>query len=273
MKTLKNKINTITLITFIFVSLVISSCKKDKKTSPTDTEPPVPVGTIAFHMHITNGDEEIEAGDTVVNPGTSQKYILDRARFYMSGFVLHKSDGTDIAIKDAYILKSLEEEEYIIGQVPTGNYKSVSFNLGLDPSVNATLPASHSGVLGVQEPSMWFGTTTQSYVFLDVSGSADTTGQQNAEPDKKFTYQLGGNNQLRTIHMPALSEMGLSALTVTSDNSPGLPAKFHLLCDFGLLLNSVNFKTDNETATPFNSDSLSTKAILNNVTKMFRYEK
>ena len=262
MKSKKIKLTSKTLLVVCILSFF--SCKK--KDSPV-TPPPTPMGTIAFHLHTNIDTTEADSGVVVIDHASSKKFQLNVAQFYISGVVAYKTDGTAEPISNAYILKNISQEEYIIGQVPAGNYSRISFNVGLDAATNATNPSSHTGVLGIQNPAMWFGSTTQGYIFMNVQGYADTTATHTGNVNQPFTYQLGGNIELKSINMPVMA----NSLVVTASNTNALPAEFHIICDYGILLNNVNFKTNNAIATPFNSDSTTVKQISNNIANMFRY--
>jgi len=253
----------------ILIACVVAffSCKKKDNTENT---PPTPMGTIGFHLHTNIDTAEADSGEVITNYITHQRYQLDVAQFYISGIVAYKTDGTAEPLNNAYLLKNIDQEEYIIGQVPTGNYKSISFNVGIDAATNQTDPTTHTGVLAVQDPSMWFGWQWQGYIFMNVQGYADTTATHTGQVNKAFTYQLGGNNELKNIHMP--DRASGTYVTVTTSNTNTLPAEFHIICDYGILLNGVNFKTNNGAATPYNSDSTIVKAIESNIPNMFRYE-
>ncbi len=253
-------------LVLIMCAIVFFSCRKHKE----DTTPPTPMGTIGFHLHTNIDTTETDSGVVVINNITHQKYQLDVAQFYISGVVAYKADGTAEPVNNAYLLKNINQEEYIIGQVPTGNYKSISFNVGIDAAHNSVDPSNLTGVLGIQNPSMWFGWQWQGYIFMNVQGRADTTTNLSGQADKAFTYQLGGNNELKNIRMP--DRTSNSYVTVTTSNTNALPAEFHIICDYGILLNGINFKTTNGAATPYNSDSTIVKSIENNIPYMFRYE-
>jgi len=259
------KIKLTSNILLVGCILCFLSCKK--KDSATTT-PPTPMGTIGFHLHTNIDTTEVSAGVAVIDHVSGKKFQLDVAQFYVSGVVAYKTDGTAEPVSNAYILKNISQEMYVIGQVPAGNYNKISFNVGVDAAINATNPSSHTGLLGVQNPAMWFGSTTQGYIFMNVQGYADTTATLTGNTNQAFAYQLGGNAELKTINMPAMT----SNVVVTTSNTNALPAEFHLICDYGILLNNVNFKTSNAIATTFNSDSIIIKQISNNIPNMFRYE-
>jgi hypothetical protein len=259
------KIKLTSKILLVVCLLFFFSCKKKDSTT---TTPPTPMGTIAFHLHTNIDTTEADSGVVVVDHVSGKKFQLNVAQFYVSGIVAYKTDGTAEPVNNAYLLKNIDQEEYIIGQVPTGNYSKISFNVGVDAATNATSPSSHTGVLGIQNPDMWFGSTSQGYIFMNVQGYADTTATHTGNANQAFAYQLGGNAELKTINMPTMA----SNVVVTATNTSALPAEFHIICDYGILLNNVSFKTNIPIATPFNSDSTTIKQIYNNVPSMFRYE-
>jgi len=253
-----NKLILILCVIFFF------SCKKKDTTTP-----PTPMGTIAFHLHTNINTTEADSGAVVMDYVHNKKFQLNVAQFYISGVVAYKADGTAEPVSNTYLLKNIAEEEYIIGQVPTGVYSKISFNVGIDATTNANNPLGHTGVLGTQNPTMWFGNITQGYIFMNVQGYADTTATYTGNANQHFSYQLGGNAQLKTINMPAMA----SNVAVTASSTTALPAEFHVICDYGVLLNNVNFKIQT-TASPFgtSTEQLTEQQIWNNLPNMFRYE-
>jgi len=248
----------IILFAVVLIILSLTSCKKDTIPAPT------PMGTLAFHLHSNIDTNEVSV-DSICKDASGRRLKLSVAQFYVSGIVAIKSDGSKIAMSNVCILKTIANEEYVIGTVSAGNYNSVSFNVGMDAAINQTAPSSHeaSSVLSAQSPSMWFGSTAQGYIFMNVKGFADTSAANNGQVNNPFSYQLGTSAMLKTINM---------------SNKPfGVVANktqfIHIICDYGKLLSGVNFKTQN-IATPFGTSAEQATAtqIANNITTMFHYE-
>lgn len=259
MKTLK----TILLIG----TIVFFSCKKDSNTS--QTAAPIPMGTIAMHLHTNIDTTEADSGLIVMDNASGKRFQLNVAQFYISGIVAYKTDGTAELFSNSYILKTINQELYVIGQVPTGNYNKISFNIGIDANTNAINPSTQTGILGLQTPSMWFGNTSKGYIFMNVQGFADTTANHTGAANQAFSFQLGGNSQLKTINMPATNNV----VVISTFNTNSIPAEFHVICDYGALLNNVNFKTQTS-ASPFGTtaEQATAQQIWNNLPNMFRYE-
>ena len=70
------------------------------------------------------------------------------------------------------------------GNIPVGSYKSISFNVGVQPSDDHSDPSTHTGAdaLAVQTPSMHFATTTDGYIFMAVEGLVDSSVAGTGKP-------------------------------------------------------------------------------------------
>ena len=251
---------------FVLSSLVFFSCKK----KTTDNPPPVIYGVVGIHLHTNINTTEVDSG-IVATDASGRKFQLNIAQFYAYNFVFKKTDGSTVTLtNDMYILKTIGTEMYVLGSVPTGNYTSLSFNVGVAPAQNSQNPSSlvMTSPLYTQNPAMWFGSTGQGYMFVNVQGLADTSVSQTSSQSQyqAFSYQLGTNTMLKTISLPSMT----APFSVTANATAGNPALFHLICDYGRLLQGVNLKTAN-IASPF-SNAVIAAQIANNLPGMFHYE-
>ncbi|MBS1646098.1 MAG: hypothetical protein JST67_02025 [Bacteroidetes bacterium] len=247
------------ILTQLVISLLFFSCKKKEETQT----PPTPLGTAALHLHTNINNNEVDSG-MIASDDLGRKIKLNIAQFYISNVTLKQSNGSTVALTGMYLLKNIQQEEYVLGQIPTGNYSSISFNVGIDAATNATLPASHTGILAAQTPPMWFGSALQGYIFMNIEGASDSTGT--GSYFRSFAYQIGTNVLYQHV---TLTYNTASPLVITSQGT----SLIHVTCDYGYLLKNVSsFKTQNAVATPFNSDSVLIKQIANNIPAMFRFE-
>ncbi len=238
------------------LAFFLGSCKKDA------TPAPVGMGHFYFHLHSNVYNTELDTTYPVATDANGRQIKLTTAQFYMSAIRLKKSDGTFLDLSGGIILKTIPNEEYYIGDVPAGNYTSVSFNIGLGNPVNSTNPSTYpaSGILAPQTPSMWFGSTAQGYMFMNVQGLVDTTASNTGAVNFPISYQLGTPAMLTGINMPA------QTFSVVAGQNDFI----HIICDYGKLLQGVNFKTQSS-ATPFVNASLAAQ-IAANIPNMFHYE-
>ena len=312
MKINKTLINKIAGTIIIMGLIVFASCKKKDDTASNPT-PPVTYGVISFHLHtnISTNEDSLDANgigvpiqDSIFATIPSSKgYVnikLDTAQLYISGIVLHNANGSTATVSGKYILKYIGAEgPYIIGSVPTGNYTSVSFNVGLDAMANTMAPGTMSGANQVFPGSsttaginfnvfnppatftnsvgdagtiapMWSGTWSASngYYFVNVSGYADTSAQQIGQY-QHFSYQLGTNTLAINLPAQTIANAGQTSVSVSTGNTLSNPAEMHLICDYGQLMKGVSsFKP------PYNTtaNAATENAIKNGIANMFHYE-
>jgi hypothetical protein len=246
----------------VAILLLSSSCKKTND-SPTVTPNPTPAPpTLGFHIHTDIDTHEVVVGDTVYT-ADKRKMTLTVAELYISGIKLYKtSDGSEVNV-DGYILKTMNDEQYQAGSFPAGNYSTVSFNVGLDASVNHKDPSTFAtgNPLAKQTLPMWFGSTDKGYIFLNIKGFIDTSAAKNGKANFPFSYQVGSDALLTNVKMP-----DDHAFTAYS----GKMSEVHLLIDYSALLKGLNMKTENM-ADPTSNPTLCAK-VAKNIPHIFRYE-
>jgi len=312
------KINKIIIVLAITTLITFAACKK-KDSTTTNPTPPVTYGVISFHLHTnisTNEDSLINyfgqgvpiqdslfyATNSVFHTNHFINIKLDTAQFYISGIVLHNTNGGSVAVSGQYILKYIGAEgPYIIGSVPTGNYSSVSFNVGLDAMANGMAPGSMSSAnqvfpsgtgstFNVFNPPATFTSSVgqpgdiapmyvnagTGYNTMLVAGFADTSANQSGQY-MHFSYQIAGMGSMPItvpISLPAqtMTNAGQTSVGVTTANTLAAPAEMHLICDYGQLLKGItNFKTQNS-VTPATSTSPLADTLIKHIGTMFHYE-
>lgn len=184
--------------------LIISSCKK-KDSTTTPTTPTTPAnGTVMLHLHTNVDTNEVDTYGQVYVMSGGRKISVDIAQLYLSGIQLVKADGSTYDIGSLNLLKVMENEEYMLGSVPAGNYKSIKFNVGLTAATNSTTPAANDSTLN--KPAMWFGSTAQpsGYVFVNFQGKIDTSTAANlpVAQMQSFMYKIGTDAHLKNVSMP-----------------------------------------------------------------------
>ena len=305
------KIGKIITVLTVAGLIIFTSCKK-KDSTTTNPTPPVTYGIISFHLHtnISSNEDSLDANgigvpiqDSIFTSVPSSKgYVnikLDTAQLYISNIVFHNANGSSTAVNGQYILKYIGAEgPYIVGKVPTGNYTSVSFNVGLDAAENGMSPSMNMadayqqfpgsvtgttfnvfnppamftnsvGDMGTIAP-MWSGTWSSSngYYFVNVSGYADTSLQQTGKY-QHFSYQLSTTTVAVSLPSQTVANAGQTSVSVTTSHTLNSPAEMHLICDYGQLMKGItSFKP------PYNTTSNATTAtaIRNGVANMFHYE-
>ena len=238
------------------------SCKKEK---PAPTPPPAN-GTLMLHLHTNVDTNEVDYFDTVYTMTGGRKISVTKAQLYLSNITLIKLDGSTYTVPGTIILKKMEIEPYTVGSVPSGNYKSIRFDVGLSPTTNASTPASADSTLN--RPDMWFGVAAQpaGFIFTNFQGKIDTTTAANGTiaQMQAFSYKIGTNANLKTVTMPDQN------YTVT----PNGVQYIHIIVDYSKLFTGVQLNVNSNlgiNTTADNGTPLGTQ-VTNNISSMFIYE-
>jgi hypothetical protein len=260
-------------IGLIFTSLLIitcfSACKKKKADTPDLNDPAkVPKGTFELHLHTYIDNNEVDAYNIAYTTDLGRKISLSTAQLYVTNIQLIRLDGSAFDFTGKKILKVLDQETYIIGEAPVGNYKSIRFKVGLDPGTNSFDPLKSADSAILNRPEMWFGGTAQpdGYIFMNVQGKIDTTADASGSlaQMQPFTYKIGTDANYRQISMPDKN------FTIAEGQ-----AEFgHILIDYNKLFAGIALnKPENLSVTSVSANS-STPAtlIISNIPSMFMYE-
>ena len=222
--------------------------------------------------------------DSLVDPSNLNVYIPDslgrveklgHAQFYITNVSLHSSSGWYV-VPNSLILKREENEEYVIGNVPAGNYDDVRFTVGLSAALNSGTPTGYTtnnadSVLSTLESAMYFGTWL-GYKFISVAGVVDTTANNSGTNVIPFSYDLGATGDTAVITLPT------EAFTLQPSANVANNVQFiHIICDYGHLLQNVPIVTNVAARTVSTNGTVPQAGsiaaqIWNNLLSMFRYE-
>ena len=260
---LKNK-SAVIFIAVAAMLLINSGCKKHQPDTTIVTN--VDSGTYYMHLHTNVDTNEVDYG-TVYTTSAGRKIAVTRAQLYLSHIQLIKTDGTFYTVPSVIVLKQQETEQYYIGKVPVGDYKSVRFYVGLDSATNTL---SGTADTALNHPEMWFGVTAQpnGYIYVNFEGSIDTTSGKNGTiaQMQPFMYYIGTPAHNTLVTMPDHSPV----FTVAK----GQPTLTHITVDYGQLFNGVAINNSTNLmimSKSANSSSLA-NTISNNIPSMFSYE-
>jgi hypothetical protein len=230
-----------------------------------EIEPTVPKGTFTFHLHTYLDNNEVDAYNIDYPTLDGRKIALNIAQLYLSDIQLVKLDGSTVNLTGKKVFKVLDVETYMVGDAPIGNYKSIRFKVGLDPTTNLLSPTNPSDSAILNKPEMWFGNTAQpdGYVFMNVQGRIDTSANKN-KPLVPFAYKIGTNAHYTQVNM------GDNPFTVEE----GKTAYGHLAIDCNKLFNGISLNQLSNLSVKTASDNNSALAtkIANNIPAMFIYE-
>lgn len=213
----------ITLVT----SFSLTSCKKDKEEGGATQK-------LTLHIHNNVGSNEAEYGTTYTDLN-GRKFNISDWRYYVSNIVLINNDGTERAV-DTVFLVSPEQGNYVLGQVPVGDYKGIKFMIGLDSTTNHLDPAIYPNghPLAIQDkPIHW--SWNSGYIFMMIEGKFDSTSTATDVPNKDYVYHVGLDENRRTM------DFTNNTFTVTK----GYDKMITVECDLRKVWTNVNILTEN----------------------------
>lgn len=189
----------LTLFFILFVVVLLASCKKDDSS--------------LFDSNI-KADLSVEfdniagASDLQLNTGTytnssGEAFTVTKLKYYVSNFVVTKTDGTVYTVPQdsCYFLidESAGTEDAPVLHVPEGEYKTISFMVGVD-SLRSTADADkRTGVLDTTANSDMFENANSGYIFFNMEGTSPVA----ATTSNVFQYHIGGYaspmNNIKTV--------------------------------------------------------------------------
>lgn len=183
--------NNILISLFFGLLAILPACKKDK--------PAVVYGEMNLHIHLNFDSNEIENYGEVYSDSQGRKTQFSNIQFYISHIQLIKLDGSVVEAPVKHILKTLENEEFSIGQVPVGNYKSVRFYVGLDSIDDGIEPNNSGDTLFTNHPEMFMPSTNGNYKYFRIDGNMT---MQVDSTRSSFWIYLGTAKQYVQVVMP-----------------------------------------------------------------------
>jgi hypothetical protein len=251
----------------VILLTVFWSCKSNNATPTPSSVNSTQTSTISFHLHAYIGmNNEVNAYNVAYLNDDGRAISLSFAQLYISNIKLVKLDGSIYSIPDTIILTDIVDQVYKLGNVPIGNYKSVSFDVGLPSATNANVPTGSPAKLN--DVDMWFSSTAQAnnYVFMRAAGKIDTSVAKSGTNDKMaaFEYKIGTQSRLVHVTMP---DQNLAV-------QPGTTAYIHILADYSQLFKGINISDITNLSVETIADNAGALAIniASNIQKMFRYE-
>jgi hypothetical protein len=252
----------------VAISLIFSSCKKDT-VQEYDSSVKAPL-SVEFDNIVGAADLQLNSGN--YSNAVGQNFKVTKLKYYVSNFKLTNVDGTVYTVpqKDSYFL--IDESDATTHEaelsVPEGEYKSISFVLGVDSLRNTTDISQRTGVLDVSAAAAdMYWSWNSGYIFFKLDGTSPAITAMGGV----FQYHVGGfggyttatPNNLRTF---TLDLTGRGTPKVKSTKATNI----HLLVD---ILKALNGSTNMDFAAINMIHSIAPAIpIANNYTKTKQYE-
>ncbi len=240
------------------ITLFIYSCKKSNDVEPAEDTPATQALILNFNPVVSNTPLNFSSS---FKTNTGQKYTLSMFRYYVSNIRLTKTDGTIVPITGKYLLVTPSISDYSLGQVPLGDYKGISFAIGIDSLTNHGDPTIYptTNPLAIQSPGIHWDWNS-GYIFTMIEGSCDTTVTGNdtltwGQYSHGMFFHIGMDQLYRKVDLNYAFNIGAGAKTIT------------IKTDINKFFTNIDLKKENASHT-MGSLPLATKAA-NNISSMF----
>lgn len=252
----------------IIATLFFTSCKKD---GAPPFNPNIKADlTVEFDNIAGSSDLQLNTGNYINASGES--FNVTKLKYYVSNFVLTNTNGSVYTVPQdsCYFLidESNEETHEPLLKVPEGEYKTLSFMLGIDSSRSTKDISQRTGVLdptGEGEDMYW--DLNSGYIFYNLEG----TSSASTSADGAFKYHIGGFGGDAS---PGINNIKIITLDLTSRGTPkvtsGKITNIHLMVDvLKMFTGSTNISIAANPMVMFDPYSIT---IANNFTGMFRHD-
>lgn len=226
-----------TLLVFFAIVIMATSCKNDEGEINSDDK-----NSIKLSFDHKVGDKSLVLGTGTYTNSSGEDFTVTTLNYFVSNVSFKKEDGTVVKFPNNYFLVkqsdagSLEAE---LKDVPAGNYKEVSFMVGVD-STRSTSDISQR--VGVLDPASYgddgmYWAWNSGYIFFKFEGTSSVI-PTNATGKRPFQLHVGGfggmttktANNLRTITLPLTNPA-----TVRREVAP----EVHLFVDISKVFNGT----------------------------------
>jgi hypothetical protein len=191
-------------------SLLLAGCKKE------DANPAGQTGEVDIEFEHTVGTAPLVLDKKTYTTLAGDDFTVSTFNYYISNLKLTRTDGTQYAVPESYYLvnSAVSSSQHLaLKNVPTGDYKALTFTIGVDSARNVS--GAQTGALDPGNTMFW--SWNSGYIFTKLEG----TSPQSKSTANALMFHIGGfkspNNTIRTV-TPAFPS-GVTLL-VRADHSP-----------------------------------------------------
>lgn len=170
----------------IILAVFLSSCGTDPVgTNPKPKDENVSL-KLKFNSHFNGDAIDYDMNSFVTS--SKDTIIPTKFKFLMSDIKFEKMDGTELSFPDKFGFISFVENktEVVLSELPEGNYKALSFKLGLDSNTNHGNPAQWAAThpLNVVNNGLHWG-WAGGYIFMAHEGKYMSNGVE-----ESYTFHI-----------------------------------------------------------------------------------
>ncbi len=182
-----------TAILVVLMAMAFFSCDKDTKNTG---------NKLNLVFQLKYGGEPLASQNELYRLNDSVQMRFSKVSFYLSDFKLN-SESESLSMLDVLHISFLQNisgdavqeiQQTLRFEVPAGNYTSLSFGLGVNPTQNATTPATHEPGSALSLSSEYWP-AWKSYIFDKIEG----TYKLNDEAGESVALHVGGDETYRIL--------------------------------------------------------------------------
>ncbi len=250
----------------VIVTCIVTSCKKDNAPAYNSSVK----GTLSVEFDNIAGAADLQLNTATYTNAAGESFKVTKLKYFVSNFLYTNIDGSIYTVPQDSCYFLIDESNAAthepLVRIPEGEYKTVSFMVGIDSLRNTMDISKRTGILdptGVASDMYWGWNS--GYIFFKIEGTSP------AAAGNVFQYHVGGfggynsatPNNLKTI-----------TLDLTARGTPkvktGKDTNIHLFVD---ILKAFNGSTNTSFATVSMIHSpLPGVPVANNYASMFRHD-
>ena len=209
------KINILTQVFLVtlLASVLFVACEKDEINAIN----PADKNTVTLEFDNRVGSKPMVLNTATYKNGAGEEFTVTAFNYFVSNVALTKSDGSVLKFPDQYFLVRQADAKTLtadLPNVPAGDYKNVSFTVGVDSSRSVADVSLRTGVLDVAsygDDGMYWSWNS-GYIFLKLEGTSPVVPTR-TDGRKLFQMHVGGfggmtskmTNNLRSVSLPLTS--------------------------------------------------------------------
>ncbi|MBN8786407.1 MAG: hypothetical protein J0I84_04905 [Terrimonas sp.] len=256
------------LYTAIISLLIFSSCKKDNTNEYNSNNK----GELSIEFDNIVGGENLALNTGSYTNSSGETYKITTLKYFISNISLGKADGTTYTVpqNDSYFLieEGNEDADHASIEVPEGEYKTLTFMVGIDSLRNTKDVSERTGALDPAGTAngMYWGWNS-GYIFFKIEG----TSTASTADGNMFMYHIGGFGGYSSS---TINNIKTVTLNLEPGGTPkvhqGKETNIHLMVDIAKLFdNKSHISIAEHAAVMF--DAYST-TIADNYATMFRHD-
>lgn len=190
------------------MSFVAISCKNsEEEINPNDKN------SVVLNFENRVGNQLLTPSTTYKN-GSGEDFTITTLNYFISNISLKKEDETVVKFPNQYFLIRQADTKTLISElkdVPAGNYKEITFSIGVDSTKSVSDISERTGVL---DPTSYgddgmYWSWNSGYIFMKMEGISSVVPTR-TDGRKLFAIHVGGfggktsvvTNNIRTVTLP-----------------------------------------------------------------------